>query len=314
MRDPYQILGVPKSASEKEIKSAFRKLAKKYHPDQNKDNPAAKAKFTEASTAYEVLGDKKKRAQFDRGEIDAEGHEQFQGFPGGGTPFGGGARRGRNPFSGGAQSAGAEDILSQMFGGMAGGMASGMGGGMGGDPFGGARQQHQSASARPLKGEDRKINLTVHLKDLAAGKAPVRLDKERTISVRIPSEAKDGQIVRVKEQGAEGPAGRGDILITLSISEHPKFRREGTNLRVSVPVSLKTAVLGGKIRVPTLGGAVALTIPEWSSSGAVFRVRGKGLPKKNGGNGDIFAVLAVELPKEKDPELISLINKWVDPA
>ena len=177
---------------------------------------------------------------------------------------------------------------------------AGMGGG------GGARR---SAQGRPPKGEDRKINLAVHLKDLAAGKAPVKLDADRTVNVTIPPEPEEGQIVRLKGQGKEGPAGRGDVLITLSISDHPEFRREGANLRVHVPVPLKTAVLGGKIRVPTIDGAVALTIPEWSTSGAVFRVRGKGLPKKSGGNGDIFAVLAVELPETPDAELIALMKR-----
>ncbi|MEP0943609.1 MAG: DnaJ C-terminal domain-containing protein [Rhizobiaceae bacterium] len=306
MRDPYQVLGVPKTASEKEIKSAFRKLAKKYHPDQNKDNPQAKARFTEASNAYEIVGDKTKRAQFDSGEIDAEGKERFQGFPGGGNPFGGGGGgggRGGNPFGGGG--GGAEDILSQMFGG-------GMGGGGAGDPFSGMRGAggpQGRGGGRPPKGEDRKINLTVHLKDLAAGKAPVRLGTDRTVNVTIPPEPEEGQIVRLKGQGKEGPAGRGDVLITLSISEHPDFRREGTNLRVHVPVPLKTAVLGGKIRVPTIGGAVALTIPAWSTSGAVFRVRGKGLPAKSGDNGDILAILAVELPESPDQELIELMKR-----
>ena len=309
MRDPYQVLGVPKTASEREIKSAFRKLAKKYHPDQNKDNPQAKARFTEANAAYEIVGDKKKRAQFDAGEIDAEGKERFQGFPGG-NPFGGGGGGGRggNPFGGGGFG-GAEDILSQMFGGMGGGG----GGGMGGDPFSGMRgaggPHTRGGQGRPPKGEDRKINLTVHLKDLAAGKAPVRLGPDRTVNVTIPPEPEEGQIVRLKGQGKEGPAGRGDVLITLSISDHPEFRREGTNLRVHVQVPLKTAVLGGKIRVPTIDGAVALTIPEWSTSGATFRVRGKGLPAKSGGRGDILAILAVELPETPDPELIELMKR-----
>lgn len=303
MRDPYQVLGVPKSASEKEIKSAFRKLAKKYHPDQNKDNPQAKVKFTEANTAYEIVGDKKKRAQFDAGEIDAEGKERFQGFAGG-SPFGGG--QGGGGFGGGGFE-GAEDILSQMFGGMGGMGGSGGTGGMGG--MGGPGGQRRGAHGRPPKGEDRKINLTVHLKDLASGKAPVRLGPDRTVNVTIPPEPEEGQIVRLKGQGSEGPGGRGDVLITLSISEHPDFRREGTNLRVQVPVPLDTAVLGGKIRVPTMEGAVALTIPEWSSSGGVFRVRGKGLPSRDGGRGDILAVLAVQLPEERDEQLIDLLRK-----
>jgi DnaJ-class molecular chaperone len=295
MRDPYQVLGVAKTADEKEIKSAFRKLAKKFHPDQNKDNPQAKEKFAEANAAYEIIGDKKKRAQFDAGEIDAEGKEKFQGFEGFGGAHGG------NPFGGrGGGMGGAEDILSQMFG--------GMGGGMGGDPFGqmggGARGR-----ARPApKGEDRKINLSVHLKDLAAGKAPVKLGPERTVNVTIPPEAEDGQTIRLKGQGQEGPGGKGDALITISISRHPEFVREGANLRVHVPVDLKTAVVGGKIRVPTLGGAVALTIPGWSSSGAVFRVRGKGLPKGDGSNGDIMAVLSIQLPEDEDAELLALFK------
>ncbi len=295
MRDPYQVLGVAKTADEKEIKSAFRKLAKKFHPDQNKDNPQAKEKFAEANAAYEIIGDKKKRAQFDAGEIDAEGKEKFQGFEGFGGAHGG------HPFGGrGGGMGGAEDILSQMFG--------GMGGSMGGDPFGqmggGARGR-----ARPApKGEDRKINLSVHLKDLAAGKAPVKLGPERTVNVTIPPEAEDGQTIRLKGQGQEGPGGKGDALITISISRHPEFVREGANLRVHVPVDLKTAVVGGKIRVPTLGGAVALTIPGWSSSGAVFRVRGKGLPKRDGSNGDIMAVLSIQLPEDEDAELLALFK------
>ena len=295
MRDPYQVLGVAKTADEKEIKSAFRKLAKKFHPDQNKDNPQAKEKFAEANAAYEIIGDNKKRAQFDAGEIDAEGKEKFQGFEGFGGAHGG------HPFGGrGGGMGGAEDILSQMFG--------GMGGGMGGDPFGqmggGARGR-----ARPApKGEDRKINLSVHLKDLFAGKAPVKLGPERTVNVTIPPEAEDGQTIRLKGQGQEGPGGKGDALITISISRHPEFVREGANLRVHVPVDLKTAVVGGKIRVPTLGGAVALTIPGWSSSGAVFRVRGKGLPKRDGSNGDIMAVLSIQLPEDEDAELLALFK------
>ena len=186
------------------------------------------------------------------------------------------------------------------------GGAGGMGGmgGMGGGPR--ARQ------ARPPKGEDRKINLGVHLKDLAAGKAPVRLGKDRTVNVTIPPEPEDGQVVRLKGQGEDGAGGKGDALITLKISRHPEFVREGANLRVHVPVDLKTAVLGGKIRVPTLSGAVALTVPEWSNSGAVFRVRGKGLPARAGGTGDIFAVLAIDIGDTPDPDLIELMKKHAE--
>ncbi len=292
MRDPYTVLGVPKTASEKEIKSAFRKLAKKYHPDQNKDNPSAKEKFAEANAAYEIVGDKDKRRQFDSGEIDAEGKERFQGFAGG-NPFEG--MRG----GGGPQFGGADDIISQIFGQMGGARPD-----MGGGPFagGGGHRPRQMP-----KGEDRKIELAVHLKDLANGKAPVRLGPDRTVNVSIPAEPEEGQVVRLKGLGQDGPAGKGDALISLKIARHPDFQREGANLRVHVPVELKTAAVGGKIRVPTLTGVVALTIPEWSSSGAVFRLRGKGLPKKDGGKGDILAVLSIQLPEEKDETLIDLL-------
>ncbi|MEO1397704.1 MAG: DnaJ C-terminal domain-containing protein [Pseudomonadota bacterium] len=303
MRDPYQVLGVPKTADDAAIKSAFRKLAKQFHPDQNKDNPKAKERFSEANAAYEILGDKEKRRQFDAGAIDAEGKEKFQGF-GGGHPFGG------QPGGGGAGFAGAEDILAQMFGGLGGGPQ----GGMGADPFaqmGGGQARGPRRSPSP-KGEDRKINLSVHLKDLAAGKAPLRLSADRTVNVTIPPEPENGQTIRLKGQGGDGPGGKGDALVTLRISPHKDFIREGANLRVHVPVPLNIAVLGGKIRVPTLAGAVALTIPAWSTSGAVFRVRGKGLPSRDGGNGDVFAVLAIQLPETPDAELESLMRSRSD--
>ena len=307
MRDPYSVLGVGKDASEKDIKSAFRKLAKKYHPDQNHNDPKAKERFAAINSAYEIVGDKKKRAQFDAGEIDAEGKEAFQGFSG--SPFGGG----RGGFQAGPQGggfAGAEDILSQMFGGGFGGAAGGPNrmGGMGG--MGGQRQHPGHGSSLP-KGEDRKISLTVHLKDLAAGKAPVRLGADRTVSAKIPPEPEDGQTVRLRGQGQEGPGGKGDALISLKISKHPDFLREGANLRVHVKVPLDVAVLGGKMRVPTLTGAVAVTIPPWTTSGDVFRVRGKGLPARDGGNGDILAVVAIDIGAEADDELIKLMKKRV---
>lgn len=308
MRDPYQVLGVPRTADEKAIKSAFRKLAKQYHPDQNKNNPKAKERFSEANAAYEILGDKEKRQLFDSGAIDAEGKERFQGFEG----FGGGRGRSTRGGFAGAQGgfSGAEDILSQMFGGL-GGQAGPAGmAGMGGDPFAqaGARQGPFGQGRAP-KGADKKITLSVHLKDLVAGKAPVRLSADRTVNVTIPPEPEDGQIIRLKGQGEEGPAGAGDALVTLKLSPHRDFQREGANLRVHVPVALETAVLGGKIRVPTLTGAVALTIPAWSTSGAVFRVRGKGLPSRANGHGDILAVLSIQLPDGPDDALAKLMKQ-----
>jgi DnaJ-class molecular chaperone len=302
MRDPYQVLGVAKSADEKEIKSAFRKLAKKYHPDQNSGDPKAKEKFAEAGQAYEIIGDKDKRRRFDAGEIGPDGAERgFEGF-GGDNPFGGG----RGPAGGGGFS-GAEDILSQMFGG---GFRS-AGGGMGGDPFGGDPRR-QARQARPPKGADRQVNLTVSLQQLSQGKAPVRLGPDRTVNITIPKDASDGQTIRLKGQGGEGPGGRGDALVTLTLAQSAvidgaRFTREGSNLRVHVPVPLKTAVLGGKARVPLLKSAVSLNVPAWSTSGTILRVRGKGLPGADG-SGDVLAVLAIELPEEKDEALIALLT------
>lgn len=310
MRDPYSVLGVAPNASEKDIKSAFRKLAKKYHPDQNAKDPKAKERFSEINSAYEIIGDKKKRAQFDAGEIDAEGKEKFQGFggfegfdgfSGGGNPFGG---RGGGPQGG---FSGAEDILNQMFGGSFGAAGGGPGAGPAGmHGMGGGPRVRRPRSVP--KGADRKINLTVQMEDLSIGKAPLRLGPDRTVNVTIPPEAEEGQTIRLKGQGEAGPGGAGDALVKLSIARHKEFVREGANLRVHVPVDLKTAVVGGKIRVPTLTGAVSLTIPEWSTSGKVFRVKGKGLPKRAGGNGDILAVIAIDIGETPDPALAEMLR------
>ena len=303
MRDPYQVLGVARSADEKEVKSAFRKLAKTWHPDQNRDDPKAKERFAEINQAYEILGDKAKRAKFDAGEIDAEGKDRFAGFDGfgGGNPFGGGG-----PFGGGRQPRGGggfdtEDILSQMFGGAMGGGHPGAG------PFGGGHRQ--ARPQRMPKGADRRIDKTITLEQLAEGKAPVRLGHDRTVNVTIPPEAEDGQTIRLKGQGEEGPGGKGDALITLRIARHRTFVREGRNLRVHVPVPLGVAANGGKARVPTLTGAVALTVPEWSSSGTVLRLRGKGLPGRDGVAGDIFAVVAIELPDSREEAIAALTRR-----
>ena len=335
MRNPYQVLGVGKDASEKDIKSAFRKLAKKYHPDHSKD-PRAKERFAEVNQAYEIVGDAKKRGQYDRGEIDEEGKEKFSGFGGfegfgqGGGMGGGFGGFGRGTAADGfetftrgfgagrkaAQGQSADDILSELFGqafsggrqgnGHGGGAdpfgQGGMGGGMGGQQgFGGRRRPY----AGPSKGDDRRIELTVTMRDLAEGKANVRLG-ERTVSVKIPPEAEDGKTIRLKGQGHEGPAGKGDALVTLRIADDPTFRREGANLRVDIPVPFETAVLGGKVRVPLPGGAVALSVPEWTRAGRTFRLKGKGLPKRSGGRGDVLAVAAIDLPDERDERLVEV--------
>ena len=319
MRTPYEVLGVGRTASEKEIKSAFRKLAKKYHPDHSKA-PGAKEKFAEANQAYEIVGDAKKRARYDAGEIDEQGNEKaqgFGGFGGGQGPFGGGGfssdgfetfARG---FGGGrraAQGAGAEDILSQMFG----GAFQSSGGRTQADPFaelrgGGARQR---TAGTPPKGDDRKVQLTVSLREIGEGKASLTLDGKR-IALTVPPDVREGQTIRLKGKGKEGPAGNGDALVTLHIAEHPVFKREGANLRVHVTVPFETAVLGGKVRVPTLTGAVNVSVPAWTRTGQTFRLRGKGLPQKGKASGDILAVAGVDLPEAKDERLVAVAKALV---
>jgi DnaJ-class molecular chaperone len=296
MRDPYSVLGVDKSSDEKQMKSAFRKLAKKYHPDRNKDNPKAQEKFSEINTAYEILGDKEKKAQFDRGEIDAEGKPKFTGFEG----FGGGRPgRGQHGFGGGQQEFnGAEDILSQIFG------------GGGGSPFSqGSHPGRRPRQSQPVR--DTKVFARVTLEELVTGKAQVSIGPGRTVSVTIPAGTEDGQVIRLKGQGEKAPNGQpGDVLITISIRPHATFKRQGDDLHIDLPIGLDDAVLGTKIRVPTLSGAVSLNIPAWSNSENAFRIPGKGLPKKDGGTGDILVFPRLTLPKEKSEELILLMKTW----
>jgi len=319
MANPYSVLGVQKSADEKAIKSAFRKLAMKYHPDQNKDNKSAQAKFAEINQAYEILGDREKRAQFDRGEIDEEGKPKFAGFAGG-NPFNGGAGpHGGNPFGGNAQGfGGAEDILSEIFGSAFGGQAQAQRGRAGGNPFAGmgggqgggmgGQPQHQRQTAPSL---DLEMKAAITIEDLMRGKTTVRMPDGRQISVSIPPEAEHGQIVRLKGQGKKAPGRQaGAALVTLVMKSHPRFRRDGTDLRSDVPVPLETAILGGKVAVDTVDGKLSLNIPAGTSSGRIFRLKGKGLPKKAGGFGDLLVSSSIQLPESKDrlKQLVTLFE------
>ena len=310
MPNPYSVLGVSKSADEKAIKSAFRKLAKKYHPDQNKDDKNAQAKFAEINQAYEILGDTDKRAQFDRGEIDEKGNPRFAGFDGasGGDPFAsfraGGGQRGANPFgSGGFQ--GAEDILSELFGSaMRGQTASGGAGG--GNPFAGMGGFQQKSAGPSL---DIEMKAAVSVEDLMRGKTSVIMPNGKQVSVSIPAEAEDGQTIRLKGQGKTTPGRQpGDALITLSMKRNNKFQRQGVDLRTDTPVPLKTAVLGGKVAVETLDGRLSLKIPSGTSSGKIFRLKGKGLPKKKGGYGDLLVSVSIQLPEDNLDLLIDFFK------
>jgi DnaJ-class molecular chaperone len=315
MRDPYEVLGVQKSARADEIKKAFRRLAKKLHPDANKKDPRAAVKFAEINSAYELLGDEKKRKAYDAGEIDAEGKPRFHGFAGGGQPgFGGGdshfetftwgpegvRRSGGRPGGGGFGRF--EDILSEMMGGL----------GRGGAGARGGFDRFDTADVRPAPhGQDVSATLTITLAEAAKGATTrVRLPTGKEVEVKIPAGLTDGQQIRLKGQGLATPGGPpGDVLITVGIAPHPYFKPEGSNLRLDLPITLYEAVLGAKVRVPTLDGAVELAIPPGTGAGRTFRLKGKGMPGK-GTAGDLLVTARIVLPEGQDPDLETLMRKW----
>ncbi len=302
MRDPYQVLGVSKSANAEEIKKAFRRLAKKHHPDQNRDDPKAKEAFAEVNAAYEILGDAPKRAQFDRGEIDAEGKPRFTGFAGGG-PFGGGG--GRQSHGGGPEFDDfLTDILGQAFGG---GRARGGGGGGGGfrSAFGdaGGMGGMGGGGRAPVRGEDIEVEKRVTLEEVdKTAKVRVELPGGRQIDLALPEGVSDHQKVRLKGQGQPG-AQPGDAIVTVIFERHPKFRVDGHDLELDLPITLEDAVLGGRIRVDTLDGAVELTLPAGTTGGKALRLKGKGLPTKAGGRGALYVTPRIVLPEGGDAEL-----------
>jgi len=312
MRDPYEILGVSKGATAAEIKSAYRRLAKKHHPDANKHDTKAASRFAELNAAYEIVGDDDKRKAFDRGEIDGEGKPRFQGFagaqPGGG--FGQGASHFEN-FSFGADGfqrragagtgasggGGFEDILRGMFGNATRGR-------------GGVEFEPENFGA-PTGGQDVHASVTITLVDAAKGsKARVRLPTGKDVEVKIPAGMTSGQQIRLKGQGWPSATGKaGDALITVNVAPHPVFTPDGADLRLDLPITLYEAVLGGKVRVPTLDGAVELAIPPGTDSGRTFRLKGKGL-KAKAGTGDLLATARIVLPAGADDELKELMRKW----
>ena len=293
MRDPYEVLGVSKSAGEAEIKSAFRKLAKKLHPDANKHDPKAASRFAELNAAYEIVGDDKKRKAFDNGEIDAEGKPRFQGFEGfRGQPGGGGA--GFGPGAGNFESFSFGPDGFQRRGGGGGGWRC---------------RRHRGSAARHVRGRrrararlrrraqfepedfgaqqparDLHATLTITLPEAAKGaKTRVHLPTGKDVEVKIPAGLTNGQQIRLKGQGWPTPGGNaGDALITVNVAPHPLFTPDGADLRLDLPITLYEAVLGGKVRVPTLDGAVELAIPAGTNSGRTFRLKGKGLKSKSG--------------------------------
>ena len=302
MADPYGILGVPRSASEKEIKSAYRKLAKELHPDRNKDNPKAAERFSQVTGAYDLLSDKDKRAQFDRGEIDGDGNPTAPfGFGGGGGGYSANGRPGGFDF----RSGGGGGDFSDIFEGLFGGGGARQGGGFGGGGFG-------RRSAPPPRGANVAYRLAVDFID-AATRAPQRitLHDGKTIDVKLPAGVESGTQMRLKGKGEAGPGGAGDAILTIEVRNHPFFTRDGDDVRLDLPISLAEAVTGGKVKVPTVDGPVMLSIPAGSASGKTLRLKGKGFSTKADGRGDQFVTLMIDIPAD-DARLKEFVEGWQD--
>jgi len=312
-KDYYDILGVSRDADEKEIKSAFRRLARKYHPDVNPDDPQAEDRFKELNEAYEVLSDPEKRSKYDRLGADWRRYQQSGGRPGDfdwsqwttGAPGWGGERvhvqygtpedledlfGGASPFS---------DFFSQIFGGMGGTGRPSPGG------FG--------YGARPQRGQDFEQEVEISMREAHEGTSRILQKNGRRLEVKIPPGARTGTRVRMAGEGGSGAAGgtEGDLYLRVKVAPDPQFERRGDDLYVTVPIDLYTAVLGGQAQVPTLGGPVTLTIPAGTQNGCVFRLRGKGLPllRQPEQHGDLYAKVEVQLPTDLSPRQQELFEE-----
>lgn len=291
-KDPYKLLGVSKSATEKEIKSAYRKLAKKLHPDVNPDDPKAEAEFKEISAAYTLLTDAKLRKQFDTGQVDASGQQQNP-FGGGGNPF-----QGRqNPFGSGGPNPfggpGGADDLSSMF-------SSLFGMNMGGQTGGPSRRGYQQAQPRPQKGGDIRYKLTLDFLDaLGGGSRRINMGNGQMMDLKVPKGTLDGQTLRLKGKGQQSPNGgpAGDAKVEITVRPHKYFKIDGKHIRLTLPISLQEAVLGGKVKIPMPSGSVSLNIPAGTNSGKTMRLKGKGV---NGGDLLVTPQIVLDDPKSGD--------------
>jgi DnaJ-class molecular chaperone len=285
--DPYETLGVKKDASQDELQKAYRRLAKKLHPDLNPGNKQAEEQFKEVSAAYDVLGDPEKRARFDRGEIDASGaerprHRYYRDFADGDAA---------NPYTndaGFADFAGSEDILSEILG-------------------------RQARGNVRMRGADAHYRLGLDFLDAVnGGKQQLTLPDGSVLDVTIPPGTRDGQILRLRGKGRPGIGGGppGDALIEIEVRPHRIFTRKDDDIHVELPISLQEAVLGAKVEVPTPTGAVTMTVPKWANTGTVLRLKGKGAPRSDGSHGDEYVTLKIVLPDKPDPELEKLVADW----
>ena len=285
--DPYQTLGIKRDVSQEEIQKTYRRLAKKLHPDLNPGNKKAEEEFKNVSVAYDLLGDPDKRARFDRGEIDASGaerpqHRYYRDFAEGGAS---------HPYAtdaGFADFAGADDVLSEIFG------------------------RGGRANLR-MRGQDVHYRLDLDFLDAVNGaKRQLTLPDKSALDVTIPPGTRDGQILRLRGKGRPGIGGgpSGDALIEIEVRPHPIFTRKGDDIYVELPISLKEAVLGAKVKVPTPSGTVTAAVPKWSNTGRVLRLKGRGVPRADGSKGDQYVTLKLVLPQEPDPEFEKFVAQW----
>ncbi|HEX8468625.1 MAG TPA: DnaJ C-terminal domain-containing protein [Allosphingosinicella sp.] len=314
MADLYTQLGVKRDAGEAEIKKAYRKLAKELHPDKNKGNPNASERFSKVTRAYDILTDKDKRARYDRGELDEDGNPRAPfGFGGGGGagrpgagPGGAGFGRGPGPDFGGGEEIDLSDLFDGLFGGAAGQRRGGPSGGLGG--FGGFGTRRPPPP--PQKGADTAYRLPISFEDAAALKEQrVTLAGGKTVSIKLPAGVEEGAKIRLAGQGQPGPGGTGDAIVAISIKPHRFFSRDGDHIRLDLPISLDEAILGAKVKVPTVDGPVMLSVPAGTSSGKVLRLKGKGFSTKTGQRGDQLVTLMIDVPAG-DSELERFVEGW----
>lgn len=311
MRDPYSVLGVPRSATQADIKKAFRKIAKDNHPDRNGDDPKSLERFKEANLAYELLSDTGKRSQFDRGEIGPDG-QPANPFAGGGGGYGHGGGfnprdfGGRTGSSGGGGGGGdfagaADDLFADIFGGRSpfGGSGAASGGGRG------FRTQ--------VRGPDVAYRLTVPFSD-AVQLTPQRvtLRSGQTIEIKLPAGLESGKQMRLAGKGEPGPGGSGDAIVTIEIASHRAFTRVGDDVLLTLPIKLDEAVLGAKVRMPTPEGTVSLSVPPGTASGKMFRLKGRGFRRLDATRGDLLVTVQIDIPAHHEA-LKAFAETFVDP-